>query len=148
MTTPLASPLAAFGQTLAYAERTLTATLRRHLAKRGIEPETWYALKLIAAGGPGMGRQALSTELEGSRTLTPDSVRELLARLEADGLIRGSSAVDLTAAGEALFRSLRDYVTGSTAGLLGRFPAEDVETTVRTLQAITERAAEELAAGD
>jgi DNA-binding MarR family transcriptional regulator len=146
MTTPLASPLAAFGQTLAYAERTLTAILVRHLAKRGIAPETWYALKLIAAGGPGMGRQALSTELEGSRTMNPESTRELLARLEAEGLIRGDAAVGLTAEGEALFHSLREYVTGPTAELLSQFPAHDVETTVRTLQAITERAAQELAA--
>jgi hypothetical protein len=134
-----------FGRTLAFAERTLTATLRRHLAERGTTPETWYALQLIATGGPGLAREALSADLEGSRALNADSTRELLARLEAEGLIRGDAQVDLTADGAALHRSLREYIGGPTARLLGQFDAHDVETTMRTLQAIADRAAEELA---
>jgi DNA-binding MarR family transcriptional regulator len=143
MTTP---PVAfgQFGQTLAFAERTLTATLRQHLAERDTKPETWYALQLIATRGPGLGREALSADLERSRTLDADSTRELLARLEADGLIRGDAQLDLTPEGEALHRSLRDYIAGPTARLLSQFPVDDVETTVRTLQAITARAQEEL----
>ena len=54
--------------------------------------------------------------------------------------------MDLTAEGEALYRSLSEYVTGSAAELLGQFDVRDLETTVRTLQAITKRAAEEAAA--
>ena len=144
MTTPVL--FGQFGQTLAFAERALTATLRRHLAERETKPETWYALQLIATRGPGLARQALSSELEGSRNLNPDSTRELLARLEAEGLIRGDSQLDLTPEGEALHRSLREYIAGPTAQLLSQYPADDIETTVRTLQAITERAAEELVA--
>ena len=48
MTSP---PTRTFGRTLAFAERTLTATLRQHLAERDTEPETWYALQLIATTG-------------------------------------------------------------------------------------------------
>src|SRR5512132_614876 len=90
-----------FGQTLAFAERALSAVLRRHLAERGTEPETWYALQLIATRGPGLAREALSADLEGSRTLNADSTHELLARLQADGLIRGDEDLDLTPEGEA-----------------------------------------------
>jgi DNA-binding MarR family transcriptional regulator len=133
-----------FGQTLAFAERALTATLRQHLAERGTKPETWYALQLLATRGPGLAREALSADLEGSRTLNADSTRQLLARLEADGLIRGDANVDLTADGEALHRSLRDSIAGPTVRLLSQFDVDDVETTVRTLQAITARAQEEL----
>ena len=32
-----------FGQALAFAERTLTAILREHLAERDTTPEVWYA---------------------------------------------------------------------------------------------------------
>jgi DNA-binding MarR family transcriptional regulator len=135
-----------FGQTIAFAERALTATLRRHLAERGTEPETWYALQLIATRGPGLSRAALSTDLAGSQTLNPDSTRELLARLEAEGLIRGDAEVDLTPEGEALHRSLREYIAIPRDRLLGQFEVDDVETTIRTLQAITARAEEELAA--
>lgn len=145
MTTP--SPLfGQFGTTLAFAERALTATLREHLAKRGIVPETWYALKLVGTRGPGIPRAELSGDLAGSRSLDSASADELLARLEAEGLICGDERVDLTAAGEALYRSLSEYVTGSTVQLLSQFDVRDVETTVRTLQAITKRAAEEAAA--
>jgi DNA-binding MarR family transcriptional regulator len=143
MTTP---PVPTFGQTLAYAERTLTASLTRHLAKRGTTPETWYALQLIATGGPGLDRHRLSDQLAGSRTLTRDSVPELLARLEAEGLIQGGSEIDLTADGRALHRSLRTYVADRTDQLLSGFPADDIDTTMRTLQAITKQVTEELAA--
>jgi DNA-binding MarR family transcriptional regulator len=73
-------------------------------------------------------------------------VRELLARLAAEGLIQGESELDLTAEGRALHRSLREYIAGPTQRLLSRFPAADIETTMRTLQAITKQVTEELAA--
>jgi DNA-binding MarR family transcriptional regulator len=137
-TPPLA--FSQFGQALAFAERTLTTTLRHHLAERGTTPETWYALQLIATRGPGLDREALSHDLERSRTLDADSARELLARLAAEGLIRGEAKLDLTSAGEALHAGLREYVAGPTARLLSHFDVHDIETTVRTLEAITERA--------
>jgi hypothetical protein len=46
----------------------------------------------------------------------------------------------------ALDRSLREYIAGPTARLLGQFDVAAIETTIRTLRAITERAEEELAA--
>lgn len=140
-TTPAA--FSQFGQALAFAERTLTATLRQHLAERQTTPETWYALRLIATRGPALAREALSHDLERSPTLNATSTRELLSRLEAQGLIRGDAELDLTAEGEAQHRSLREYIAGPTARLLSQFDANDIETTVRTLQAITERAEEE-----
>src|SRR5712692_7991291 len=142
MTTPPAA-FSQLGQALAFAERTLTATLRLHLAERGTTPETWYALQLIATRGPALARNALTADLEGSRTLDADSTRELLARLEDEGLIRGDAELDLTADGQALHASLREYVARPTIRLLSRFDVNDIETTVRTLQAITERAAAE-----
>ena len=135
-----------FGQALAFAEQTMTATLREHLAQRDTKPETWYALQLIATRGPGLSRQALSHALEASRNLNASSTPELLGRLEAEGLIRGGAHVDLTAQGEALHRSLREYIAAPTARLLSQFDLHDIETTIRTLQAITKRAAEESAA--
>ncbi len=142
MTTPPVA-FSQFGQALAFAERTLTKTLRRHLAERQTTPETWYALQLIATRGPGLARGALSHDLKRSRTLNATSTRELLSRLEAEGLIHGDAELDLTAQGEAMYRSLREYIAGPTARLLSQFDVDDIETTVRTLQAITARAQEE-----
>lgn len=129
-----------FGQALAFAERTLTTVLRDHLAKRDIEPETWYALQLIATRGPGLARDELSSLLEGSPNLDADSTRALLAHLQAEGLIEGEAQVDLTSEGKALHRTLREYISGPTTELLSQFELDDIETTVRTLRLITERA--------
>ena len=118
MTTTTPAVFGQFGQALAFAEQTLTTSLHEHLAERGTKPETWYALQLLAARGPGLSRQELSNGLERSRTLNADSTRELLERLEAEGLIRGDTHVDLTAEGAALHRSLREYIAGPTVRLL------------------------------
>jgi len=129
-----------FGYTLALAERSLTAVLQDHLAERGVRPETWYALQLLTVRGPVLEREVLAADLASSRALNPDSTRALLARLEAEGLIRGDREIELTDDGRALHRSLREYVGIPRDRLLSQFDVEDIETTVRTLRAIAERA--------
>ena len=129
-----------FGYTLALAERSLTAVLQDHLAERGVRPETWYALQLLTVRGPVLEREVLAADLASSRALNPDSTRALLARLEAEGLIRGDREIELTDDGRALHRSLREYVAIPRDRLLSQFDVEDIETTVRTLRAIAERA--------
>jgi DNA-binding MarR family transcriptional regulator len=134
---------ARFGYVLALTERTLSEVLRRHLAERDVVPETWYTLQVLAIRGPVLARTALSAELAGSRGLDPESTRELLARVEAEGLIEGGDTVELTGQGRKLHRSLSEYVAIPRVRLLSAFDPDDVATTIRTLQAITERAAEE-----
>jgi hypothetical protein len=131
-----------FGQILAFTERTVNIVLRDHLAQRGVEPETWYALKLVSVRGPSVPRTLLMRDLEGSRGLNAESTRTLLSKLADVGLIEGSDAIDLTPAGTTLFESLQAYVLDATVGLLGQFDQIDIETTVRTLKAITQRAQE------
>ena len=145
MTTPPAV-FAQFGQTLAFAERALTAVLRAHLAERDATPETWYVFQLVSSRGPEFSRAALISDLAGSPNLDAASAAELLARLEAEGLVRGDTPVEMTAKGEELFSGLREHVLAGTARLLGQFDIRDIETTVRTMRAITQRAAEEQAA--
>ena len=133
------------GQALGLAERTLSANLRAHLAERDTTPQTWYALQLIATRGPGLSREELAGVLE-SPHFDAYSVRELLARLQSGGVIRGDAEVDLTDHGKALHSNLRDYISEPTIELLSQFELDDLETTVRTLQAITKRAEERVAA--
>ena len=94
-------------------------------------------------GGSHVNRISLVRDLEGSRGLDADSTRALLARLAVEGLITGDDAVDLTEEGTAMFESLREDVLGATVDLLDQFDLRDVETTVRTLKAITRRTQEE-----
>ncbi len=133
---------AEFGQTLAFTERTMTAVLRNHLAQRDVEPETWYALKLVALGGPHVARSSLIRDLEASRGLDTDSTHALLAQLAADGLIAGDDTVDLTEDGTVLFEGLQNHVLSATVDLLGQLELSDVVTTVRTLKDITRRSQE------
>ncbi len=141
--TPIPDSQSQFGQTLAFAERTMSAVLVRHLAERGVEPDTWYALKLIATRSPRAAREQLVRDLGGSRTTSAGSPDALLARLESEGLISGDADVVLTSDGDRLYRDLQEYVSRPTARLLGRFDPDDIDTTVRTLQAITALAAAE-----
>jgi DNA-binding MarR family transcriptional regulator len=134
-----------FGQALGLAERTLSANLRAHLADRDIEPEAWYALQLVATRGPRLARTELAGVLE-SPYFDAAAVHRFLARLETEGLITGDDDVELTDEGKALHTSLREYIAGPTVELLNQFDTGDIETTVRTLRAITQRAAERLAA--
>jgi DNA-binding MarR family transcriptional regulator len=129
---------AQFGQALGLAERTLSAILRRHLAQRDTIPEAWYTLRLLATRGPD-SRTNLAQLLEGPG-LNADAADALLTRLEADGLIRGESELDLTPAGQAEYRSLREFISGPSVQLLSQFDLDDIETTVRTLKAITAKA--------
>ncbi len=128
-----------FGQALGLAERALSAILRDHLAQRNTVPEAWYTLRLLASRGPAYPRADLTRMLEGPG-VDADATDALLARLEADGLIRGDAELDLTPAGEVQYQSLRDYISGPSAQLLSQFDVHDIETTVRTLQAITAHA--------
>jgi DNA-binding MarR family transcriptional regulator len=128
-----------FGQALGLAERTLSSILRVHLAERDVVPEAWYTLRLLATRGPAYPRAELTRMLEGP-CFDAHAAQALLARLEADGLIRGRAELDLTSAGEAQYQSLRDHISGPSAQLLSQFDRHDIETTVRTLQAITAKA--------
>ncbi len=128
-----------FGQALGLAERTLSAVLRQHLAERNAIPEAWYTLRLLATRGPAYPRADLTRMLEGPG-FDADAAHALLARLQADGLIHGDAQLDLTSAGQADYESLREYISGPSVQLLSQFDVHDVETTVRTLQAITAKA--------
>jgi hypothetical protein len=128
-----------FGQAVGLAERTLSAVLRQHLALRNTAPEAWYTLRLIATRGPAYPRVDLTRLLEGPG-FDADAAHSLLVRLEADGLIHGDATLDLTPAGETQYQSLREYINGPSVRLLSQFDVHDIETTVRTLEAITAEA--------
>jgi hypothetical protein len=141
--TTIPESFARFGYTLALVERTLTAVLEDHLAERGTDTGTWYALQVLTMRGPRADRAALTAELATSRKLNAGLAAELLARLEADGLISGGSEVSLTPEGRSLHRDLAEYVAVPRIRLLSQFDPDDIDTTVRTMQAIADRAAEE-----
>ena len=129
-------PALPFGTTVAFAQRALTAALHDHLARIGTAPGTWYALNSLVLR-PVIGSGALRRELAQAPDVDPSSTSELLDRLASEGLIcLDADQVSLT----ATHRRLRESITGLTAQLLSPFDPNDVETTMRTLRAVTERA--------
>ena len=92
-----------FGQALGLAERTLAGIFREHLAQRNTVPEAWYTLRLLATRGPAYPRANLTRLLE-QPGFDGDAADSLLARLQADGLIRGDVDLDLAPTGEARYQ--------------------------------------------
>ena len=134
----MTAPPLPFGQTVAFAQRALTAVLTDHLAEAGTVPQTWYTLNTIATRGPAVERDALLAEVAQAPGAAGD---ELLDRLAAEGLIRtDNGSVSLTADGEVRHGELRTSIAGLTAKVLSPFPLDDIERTTRTLRAVTERA--------
>lgn len=136
--TPAVSEL---GYTLAMANDAATAVVRQQLAESSVDPAAWGALQLIARRGPKLARTTLSDQLARSRALSDDATRELLTRLETEHLIRGDTEIELTAEGQTLFHSLNERITAARDQLVDDVERSDIETTVRTLQAIIQRAA-------
>jgi DNA-binding MarR family transcriptional regulator len=128
-----------FGQTLAVAEATLNRVLEKHLSARGATPHRWYALKLTAQAEP-VARAAVIHDLAAGGKVQPADAEPLLRALEAESLIEGDDVLSLTESGRSYFAQLRQYVITPTTRLLGHFELADVETTIRTLRAITTRA--------
>jgi DNA-binding MarR family transcriptional regulator len=131
-----------FGQVLAYAERSLTGLLKVALAAADVAPQRWYALQTIVTRGPVADAAALRADLARSPNIDAAEVDELLNGLAVDGLIqRGpGEAVELTPAGAALHRSLRERVDRLTATVQAPLDPADIATTKRTLQELTARA--------
>ena|SRR5579862_2601615 len=133
-----------FGQTLAFAEATLNKVLEAHLATRATAPERWYALKLTAQHEP-IARAALIGGLAAGGKVEPADAEPLICGLVADGLLTGEAFLSLSELGHSTFAELREFVLTPTIRLLGHFDLADIETTIRTMRAVAERAqAEEL----
>jgi DNA-binding MarR family transcriptional regulator len=132
---------AAFGMTLAFAERALTKRLHASLASEATPPSTWYALQLSAPTRPRMRTDAFRDDLAGAPTLDAESASTTFDALVAEGLIRvDDDRVIQTPAGEALHRRLRETVNANGNAIFDELPDADLETTVRVLRELTHRA--------
>ena len=112
------------GQDIAEAQGAVRALLDRVLADTGTTSNEYVALRVLAVRGPAASPAAFHEFLAGQRQLELDlpAVADLLGRLEARGLISGSSAdgagpTQLTAEGAALHARLADAVAAVTRQL-------------------------------
>jgi DNA-binding MarR family transcriptional regulator len=136
------APPLPLGTTIAFAQRELTALLHGFLAEQGAQPGTWYALKALSIRGPELPADAFRHELAQAPAVGPDAAGAVIDGLVAEGLIavRADGTVAATAEGEAAFERLRESVDALTVEIQSPVDRADLETTIRTLGAVTKRA--------
>jgi DNA-binding MarR family transcriptional regulator len=142
-----ARPPVTIGQAVGIAEAALTRLLTGVLAETGTSRETYLAFQRLSLLGGAAAMDAYVRDLGDALALDEPSATSLAGSLQTAGLIheierdaRSGRVVDLTDAGTALLGRIRQSVARLTAELVVPFDAADIETTIRTLQAITERA--------
>jgi DNA-binding MarR family transcriptional regulator len=142
-----ARPPATIGQAVGLAEAALTRLLAGVLAETGTSRETYLAFQRLRFLGGAAAMDAYVGDLSDALSLDGPAAAALAGSLQTAGLIHeferdasGGPVVELTAAGAALLDRILGSVARVTAELTAPFDAADIETTIRTLQAVTERA--------
>ena len=137
------APGPSLGREISIAARAMRALLDSRLVLADTSFATWTVLIGLDFKGPVIQRELAEwLEVEG-----PTLVRRL-DQLEAQGLVRRRSRpgdrratqVELTDAGQALFRRVRSFVADAEAELFRGLAPGDIETTFRTLRQVIERA--------
>jgi hypothetical protein len=136
-TTP--SPPAVLGTTVALAQQALTRRLHALLADVDVDPARYHALRVVALRGP-MTSAALDAQLA-QAPVPPDAAADATVALVAEGLLAlDGDLVALTAAGAQRHAQLSEHITTQTRDLLEALDPDDLQTTIRTLQAATAHA--------
>jgi DNA-binding MarR family transcriptional regulator len=142
-----ARPPATIGQAVGLAEAELTKLLAGVLAETGTSRRTYLAMQRLSFLGGAAAPAALVADLSDALAIDEPAAAELADSLRDAGLIHDlerdatrGGVVELTAAGAALQDRLRRSAGRVSAELVAPFDASDIETTIRTLQAVTERA--------
>lgn len=121
------------------AERTLQAVLRQRLERAGLTFEEWVTLTILS-GPTEPDKTQLIKQIAAAKVVAPGDEAELVQAMIQRDFIAGDSALALSEHGRTVFEPLRDAVRGITAGLFADLPAEDLDTTRRVLETVTQRA--------
>jgi DNA-binding MarR family transcriptional regulator len=137
------------GQDIGQAERATRAVLDALLAETSTSFQSWVTLNVLATSGSVLEQDQLVQRITSGLKVGEPSVRATLDELTAAGLITQAadahSGVELTAAGQSLYRRVRSGIDSITERLYGDLPAEDLAIAHRVLAIVTERANAELA---
>jgi len=135
-------PVVALGQAVGQAQVVLSRLLADVLAGTGTSPETYLAIGRLTVLGGGAAHDAYIFDLSDWLELDLWTAGELAASLISSGVLtEADGAVWLSPRGEELRRKIDGSVSAMTGALLAPLDGADVETTIRTLQEVTARAA-------
>jgi DNA-binding MarR family transcriptional regulator len=149
--TPAAWPAApagalGIGPAVGMAERALTRRLAGVLAETGTSALTWYALQRLSTFGTPPSVTAFRNDLRDELDLDEAAASALVDEIVAAGLVAevdGAAEVAFTKAGAARRGQIRASIAARAGQLTESLEPGDIETTIRTLTAITARAREE-----
>ena len=135
-------PAVPLGQAVGQAEVVLSRLLADVLAETGISRETYLAMRRLTVHGGAAAHDAYIYDLSDWLELDLWTAQELAVSLISSGVLaEADGAVRLSPRGEELRRKINGSVSAVTTTLLAPLDGADVETTIRTLQEITARAA-------
>ena len=130
------------GQAVGQAEVVLSRLLADVLAETGISRETYLAMRRLTVHGGAAAHDAYIYDLSDWLEVDLWTAQELAASLISSGVLaEADGVVRLSPRGEELRRKINGSVSAVTATLLAPLDGADVETTIRTLQQVTARAA-------
>ena len=134
-----------FGQLLGQAHRASSALLDELLARHDTAFDHWVSLNLLAQRGPAIDYDQFRGELARAFQTDEEAVAQLLAQLEAGGLINvardnGTVSVAMTPRGLAQYAELRESIGNLSAQLLGDVDPDDLAAARRVLEHMRVRA--------
>jgi DNA-binding MarR family transcriptional regulator len=140
-----ARPPVPLGQAVGAAEAALTSLLTGVLAETGTSRLTYLAFQRLSLAGGTAPADGYVRDLRDALALDEEAATALAASLRTAGFTQelerdAAAVVQLTDAGTALAGRIRRSVGRVTAELVAPFDPGDIETTIRTLQAVTQRA--------
>ncbi len=137
-----------FGEQLGNTHRAVRALFNDVLGANATTFDRWVVLRMLARHGSAMRGADLRRDLAEGLETDSSSVAKLVQRVEVDGLIRETAApgepeatlVELTSEGEAIHQRLSEAAQGTGDRLLGGLDPDDLQTTLRVLGQVHERA--------
>jgi DNA-binding MarR family transcriptional regulator len=134
-------PIPPIGQAVGQAEASLTRLLSWILAESGTSHETYLGLQRLTALGGRAARDAYERDLSDWLQLDRAAAGRLAGDLLTAGLVATEGGtIRLTPQGQALREGILAASAEITGPMLASLDRVDLETTIRTLQEITNRA--------
>ena len=135
----------AFGRILGETARAVQKVHLQVLAREGTDFDSWVAYTLLAENDPAMPKEALRADLARRLDIEPSTTDRVLDRLVSAGHVGtrvdgGTELMQLTPAGTAYLRRVREAVNQASHRLVGHLDTHDLDTTADVLRAVGEAA--------
>ncbi|MGH3385927.1 MAG: MarR family winged helix-turn-helix transcriptional regulator [Nocardioidaceae bacterium] len=135
-----------FGRILGETARNAHNLHLKLLSEAGTDFPRWVAFTLLAENQGTAAHDALVDDLGRRLETDRSAAAQIVHRMHADGHVArrdddGTDRVELTAAGGEFLKGVRATVNQATSRLIGDLDPQAVETTMRVLRSVDDKAA-------